>query len=262
MNHTTRTRLAFAAIPVTTYVLLIALIEALWVKPPLLGWIGLGVLALVGAGLIVAAFVLFPRSRTNVAPVPEGNRVDGVLVLADTTCDRAELSEAVVRRVHGRDVRVHVLAPVLPEPAQYLTNDEDAAREDAQRRLDETLADLRSAGLAATGSVATDDPVQAVGDALAVFPVSELVIVASEESQWLEDGVGERTRALVPRVYQIEIARSAEPDSWTSIDVTKLSPAERRFVDENVEGRNMDALVQGTFGGGNPNRLLDFPPAR
>jgi hypothetical protein len=109
MNHTARTRLAIAAIPVTAYVASMVLIAALWTKPPLLGWIGIGVLAVVGAAIIVGAFFLFPRSRTNVAPVPEGKRVDGVLVLADTSCGRAELSEAIARGVQGRDLDVQLI---------------------------------------------------------------------------------------------------------------------------------------------------------
>jgi hypothetical protein len=103
MNRTERARLRLAAIPVTAYVLLMVLIAALWVKPPLAGWIFLGVVALVGAGLIAAAFV-------------------------------------------------------------------------------------------------------------------------------------QRTRALVPSVDLIELERPADADSWTSIDKTKLSPAERRFVEDDVEG--------------------------
>jgi hypothetical protein len=47
-----------------------------------------------------------------------------------------------------------------------------------------------------------------------------------------------------------------------TLDETKLSPAERRFVQDDVEGHHMDAVIQGTFGGDNPNRLLDFPPPR
>jgi uncharacterized membrane protein HdeD (DUF308 family) len=47
-----------------------------------------------------------------------------------------------------------------------------------------------------------------------------------------------------------------------SIDETKLSRAERRFVEDDVEGHHMDAVIQGMVGGGDPNRSLDFPPRR
>jgi hypothetical protein len=47
-------------------------------------------------------------------------------------------------------------------------------------------------------------------------------------------------------------------DSWRT-DETLMSPAERRFVEEGVEGSDADMFVSATFGGGNPQRLLDFP---
>lgn len=262
MNRTARTRLAIAAIPVTVYVVSMALIAALWTKPPLLGWIDIGVVALVGATIIVCAFFLFPGSRTNVAPPLERARVNGVLVLADTTCGRAELSQAIARGLCGRDPNVHVLAPVMLEPLELLTGDEDAAREISRLRLDETLADLRAAGVTATGSVGTDDPVQAVGDALVSFPVSELLIVTWKGSWWLDDGVGLHTLALVPSVELIELEPPAKSGAWSGLDESKLSPAERRFVHDDVEGHDMDGVIQGMVGGGNPERLLDFPPRR
>jgi len=262
LNDTTRARLALAATPVTAYVVVMVLISALWVKPPLSGWIFLAAVALVGAGLIAAAFVLFPKSRTNVTPVSDRERVEGVLALVDSSCERAEVSEALVRRLHGRDVRRHVIVPILLDPATFLTGDEDAAHAEVERRLEETLVDLRSEGVSATGSVGTDDAVQAVGDALAVFPASELVIVTATGSQWLHEEVDERTRALVPSVDVIELERPSHAGAWGPLDETTLSPSERRFVHDGVEGHHADAVIQATFGGGDPNRLLDFPPSK
>src|SRR5581483_10273332 len=228
LNDTTRARLALAATPVTAYVVVMVLISALWVKPPLSGWIFLAAVALVGAGLIAAAFVLFPKSRTNVTPVSDRERVDGVLALVDSSCERAEVSEALVRRLRERDVRRHVIVPILLDPATFLT----------------------------------DDAVQAVGDALAAFPASELVIVTATGSQWLDEEVDERTRALVPSVDVIELERPSHTGAWGPLDETTLSPSERRFVHDGVEGHHADAVIQATFGGGDPNRLLDFPPSK
>ena len=47
-----------------------------------------------------------------------------------------------------------------------------------------------------------------------------------------------------------------------SLDETTLSPAERRFVADDVDEHRLDAVIRTTFGGGDPDRLLDFPPAR
>jgi hypothetical protein len=63
-------------------------------------------------------------------------------------------------------------------------------------------------------------------------------------------------------VELIALERPAESGDWADLDESKLSPAERRFVHDDVEGHHMDAVIQGMFGGGNPERLLDFPPRR
>ena len=179
-----------------------ALVAALWVEPPLLGWIGFAVVAAVGAGLIFAAFTLFPRTRANIAAPADDAPSAGVLVLVDSTCAPAQLCATIAGRVHGRDAAVHVVAPVLPEPISYFTSDEDRDRADAQRRLDETLDALRAAGVAATGSVGTDDPLQAIGDALTTFPAHELVIVTGIESRWLEEDLLARARPFFAHVEQ------------------------------------------------------------
>lgn len=205
MTRENQKRLAQTAVPVVAYVVLMALVAALWVKPPLLGWIGFGIVAVVGAALIIAAPALFAASRTNLPSTAELRRREGVLVLADATCAGGQLSESIVRHLHGRDVEVHVVAPTLPDPPHYLASDEDATRAAAAARLAEALEELNDAGIAATGSVGTDDPVQALGDAVAEFPATELVIVTSTESHWLEEGVLERAHELVPSVELIVV---------------------------------------------------------
>jgi hypothetical protein len=204
-------RLALTAVPVVVYVVLMALVAALWVKPPLLGWIGFGFVAVVGVALIIAAPALFAAFRTNLPSTAELRRREGVLVLADATCSFGQLSESIVRHVRGRDVEVHVVAPTLPDPPHYLASDEDADRGAAAQRLAETLEQLEEAGIAATGSVGTDDPVQALGDAVAAFPATELVIVTSTESHWLEEGVLERAHVLVPSVELIAVTPVVSP---------------------------------------------------
>jgi hypothetical protein len=196
-----RTRVALAVIPAAGYVVLMALIAALWVKPPLLGWIGFAIVAVVGAGITVAVFTLFPRSRTNIPSVVSDGR-ERLLVLADATCSPSELCESVAVRC-TRDVPVHVVAPVLPNPINYIADVEEREREDAERRLAATLEELHAAGIEATGSVGTDEPLQSVGDALARFPATELLIVTTRESQWLEDDLLERARQVVPSVEQV-----------------------------------------------------------
>jgi hypothetical protein len=56
-------RLALTAVPAAAYVVVMALVAALWVKPPLLGWIGAGIVAVVGAAVTIAAPALFACHR-------------------------------------------------------------------------------------------------------------------------------------------------------------------------------------------------------
>ena len=65
-------------------------------------------------------------------------------------------------------------------------------------------------------------------------------------------------RAFVTRL--IAFVRNPISDvAWSSADEAQMSPAERAFVEDAVSGHDADALVGGTFGGGDPRRLLDFP---
>ena len=98
---------------------------------------------------------------------------------------------------------MHVVAPVLPSPLHYLSGDEHVEEADAQRRLDTALVQLRRAGIAATGSLGSDDPLQALGDALATFGAGEVLIVAQQDTHWLEDGLVEDAARVFPHVRRI-----------------------------------------------------------
>jgi hypothetical protein len=194
-----------AAAPVAAYLLTMTLIAALWVRPPLLGWIGLAVVTAFASLAAAAAVALFPRMRTNLDPVgaPDPRRL---LVLADADCPGERLRETVTARLAGSDPEVLVVAPVLAEPLHYLAGDEAREQWEAASRLAVVVAGLRAQGLRAEGRVGDDDPLQALGDALAVFPAGEALVVTSPGGQWLEDGLVERARALVPALEHVEAA--------------------------------------------------------
>jgi hypothetical protein len=197
--HAKRTQIALAASPAAAYVVLMLLVAALYVKPPLVGWIGLGVVAAAGAAVAAGAAFLFPRMRRNVAE--ETETVPGrILVLADARCDAEHLRNTLAAHA-GADV--HVVAPVLPSPVHYLSGDERREERDARRRLDATLAHLRRAGIPATGSLGADDPLQALGDALAAYGAADVLVVGQPETHWLEDGLVEDAARLFPHVRRI-----------------------------------------------------------
>jgi hypothetical protein len=200
-----RTAVLAVALPVAAYLLILFLVALLVVQPPTLGWIGLGVVGAVGSLLAVGLLFLFPRMRTNVdaavAPVPER-----LLVLADASCPAAAICDSVAARLAGRDPDVLVVAPVLARPLHYLADDEVHERQEAEQRLAAVLAGLRSRGLRAEGRVGVDDPLQALGDALAGFPAGEALVVTPAHAHWLEPGLFERARRLVPVLEHVEAA--------------------------------------------------------
>lgn len=198
-----RTRIALSAVPVFSYLLLLVLVAALYVKPPLAGWIGLAVVAAAGSALVGAATFLFPRMRRNVAEEAAGADSDRVVVLTDARCAPDRLTNALASHIGARTVEVHVVAPVLPSPLHYLSGDEHLEEADAQRRLGTALVQLRRAGIAATGSLGSDDPLQALGDALATFGAGEVLIVAQQDTHWLEDGLVEEAARVFPHVRRI-----------------------------------------------------------
>ena len=106
----------------------------------------------------------------------------GLLVVADERCDSVSLAAALGAKVAANDAVVFVVAPVLASPLHFLAEDEERQREDARERLDETLNELTQFGIAARGMVGSDDPLQAIGDALARFPANEILFAAPTEA--------------------------------------------------------------------------------
>jgi hypothetical protein len=198
-----RTAVIAVVVPVAAYVGVLLLVAGLHTHPPALGWIGLGVVAALGVGLAAGALVLFPRMRANVeaAAAADPGRL---LVLADARCSGELLCATVAARLAGRDAEVLVVAPVLASPLHYLAGDEGAERQEAEARLAAVVTALRRRGLRAHGRVGDDDPLQAFGDALAAFPAGEALVVSAPESHWLEAGLFERARGLVPVLEHVE----------------------------------------------------------
>jgi hypothetical protein len=63
---------------------------------------------------------------------------------------------------------------------------------------------LHAVGIDARGRIGDDDPVQALGDALAEFPAVEVLVVTSADTHWLEDDLFERARQLVPVLQHVQ----------------------------------------------------------
>ena len=200
-----RTSLAAIVLPVLGYLTLLALVAALYVHPPLLGWIGFAVVGALGSVVATGAAVLFPRMRANVEPADLAPR-DRLLVLADGRPSDDRVCDAVAAHLAGRRAEVLVVAPVLASPLHYLTGEERVEHAAAQTRLDALVTGLRRRGLRAEGRLGDDDPLQSLGDALAAFPAREALIVTSAGGHWLEPGLVARARTLVDSVELVHSA--------------------------------------------------------
>ena len=172
-----------------------ALIVVGWV---INGWLGLAVfVVLTAAGLW---WLLVRRGREapppRQAPPPSPPEQHRVLVVANETVGGAQLLETIQQRVAGRESRVLVVCPALTSPLRQWASDVDGGRDDAQSRLDASLAAMRSSGIDASGQVGDGDPIQAIEDALRTFRPDELVIATHPEgtSHWLERDVVEKAR--------------------------------------------------------------------
>lgn len=186
-------------LPIGLYVALMLGLAAFVVHPPLLGWIGLAVAAAIAllAGVLAVAF--FSRMRTNAEHLhPHAGVVYRLLVVTDADVEPAEICSSVGLRMTGRQTEVRVVAPVIASPLHFVSADEEREGSDAARRLQATLAAFAKAGIPARGTIGTDDPLQAVGDALHGFPADEILLVSRLQSarSWLDRDFERRARDL------------------------------------------------------------------
>jgi len=161
-------------------------------------WVGVAVFVVLTVA--VAWWILVRRGAAEPpvreAPAPSPPNEFRILVVANETVGGAELLETIRSHATGRNARVLVVCPALNSPLRHWASDEDDARQAAQGRLDESLAAMRGAGVAAEGEVGDGDPIQAIEDALRTFRPDELIVSTHPpgKSHWLERGVVEKAR--------------------------------------------------------------------
>ncbi|HXE43685.1 MAG TPA: hypothetical protein VN635_00665 [Conexibacter sp.] len=154
------------ATAVELLVLLAVVIALAIVVNPFVGWIVFAV----GLVLTIVHIAMRPEGQLRDAAqdtVPSSVRVERrrVLVVADAPLAGEEPARRI-RETAGESPQLDVIAPVLVSPAHFATSDRDAEMEEAQRRLDASLAWARAHDFAATGSIGSDDPETAMADAL------------------------------------------------------------------------------------------------
>ncbi len=158
--------------------------------------IGLGL----GIGLLIGLSLL--RRDEPKEKMLLGRRVDDadsgrrILVVANETLVGEALRAEIAHRTRGYEAELRVVCPALNTKLKHWVSDEDAARYQAQERLDGMLAELAREGLEATGDIGDGDPLQAMEDALRQFPADEVIISTHPHgrSNWLERDVVGKAR--------------------------------------------------------------------
>jgi GABA permease len=193
-----------------------ALAMALAFDPPSLMWIGFAALSLVVVALGLAATLAVPPLRVS-PPVPAVARdpAHRLLVVADAVCSPPALADAIARRSLD-DIAVHLVVPVRVSRLHFVADDESQERRQAAGSLAHTLRLLHARGLAATGAVGDDKPLESMTDALGTFAATHVLLATppERESYWLERELLPKAQALAAvKVEQVVVPASlpAEP---------------------------------------------------
>jgi hypothetical protein len=119
-----------------------------------------------------------------------------VLVLANETIGGEKLLDAVRERAgRGDDVSFHVVVPQARPRFGNVVYD-DVVRESAQVRVDLALEFMRNEGIAGSGEVGDQDPMNAAKDAIAHEGLDEVIVstLPAESSGWLRRDLPDRLR--------------------------------------------------------------------
>jgi hypothetical protein len=160
-------------------------------------WFGLAVFVILTA--VAIAWVVRARREPPLRTASLRQSAPGerrILVIANETVGGEKLREEIRRRAEDYDEVVRVICPTLLSRVRFIASDEDAARAQAQQRLEHSLSRLREVGVNCEGEVGEADPLQAIEDALRTFGADEIIISTHPEgrSLWLERGVVQRAR--------------------------------------------------------------------
>ena len=125
----------------------------------------------------------------------EGDR--HILVVANETVVSKALVDLIEAKAKSGHVRVTVVAPVTQPKHGYVVY-YDTRRAAARRRLDKTLALLRSDHVPANGVVVETDPVSALRDAIDQLEPDEVIVSTHPEqkSGWLRGNAVEQMRKI------------------------------------------------------------------
>jgi hypothetical protein len=193
-----KTRVAVILSTIGACLVIYALIVAMAIHPPPLGWVGFAIVSIIVLGLGALAPLAFERTRVSPQrPAATGDARKRLLVIADSHCRETALCDEILARLHGH-VAVHLVVPIRVSHLHYLTDDESKDGHEAEQSMSISVGLLQKRGVSTTGLVGSDKPLESMTDALGFFPATDVLLATppEEESYWLERGLLEKARAL------------------------------------------------------------------
>lgn len=162
-------------------------------------------------------------------PTP-GERGRKALVVANHAVVGEPLRAALLEQLQSGTSSVFVVAPPLVDSAlEHYMGDIDGAIPEARERLQETLEQLREAGLEADGEVGDADPIQAISDEIEKFHPDQVLIVGhrDEDGTFAEQGLLEQAQRDL-EIPVTELFVEAEGRSPHVLDVERTEPGADR----------------------------------
>ena len=137
-----------------------------------------------------------------------------ILVVANETVVGTQLIDAVKHHADAGAVSVHVICPQNQPRAGYVIYDE-SVRGAAENRLAMTIAQLKEAGVEATGELMDPDPYSAIMDALGERDYDEIIVSTHPETRsgWLRQDLITRVQQAARRpVEHVVVDLDADKD--------------------------------------------------
>jgi hypothetical protein len=110
------------------------------------------------------------------------------------------LREEVARHAGDETPEVRVISAASDvSPLEWLTNDEDSARREAEETAGAAAAAVGGEAAIVDAGAGSTDPVEAIEDALREWPADEVLLVTppDEDANWLEAGAGSEARERI-----------------------------------------------------------------
>ncbi len=158
-----------------------------------------------------------------------------VLVVANETHGGHSLVEAIRARHARGDAEFVVIAPQNRPRSGYVIYD-DAVRDAALMRINETLDAIKEHGIDAIGDVMDPDPYTATLDAVREYRITEIIVSTHPETRsgWLRHDLLERIEhgtglPVEHVVVDLESERERDPETHTLVVANKTARCDALF---------------------------------